>query len=140
MTLICYGLHDRGKTHRHSARITIQSSNPIEGEESDNTSDGHETSFTDEETPLINKNIRGMASPVLRAIDDDISLTTRSLKSSFSPHTRPGKHSVFMVGGTSAPVNAEEQAKGENPVENIQVWLNSKMTELTRTLFSCNFS
>ncbi|XXG42197.1 hypothetical protein AAC387_Pa01g2529 [Persea americana] len=61
-----------------------------------------------------------MASPIIWAIDDDVSLTTRSFESSFSPHTGSGKYSVFMVGETSALVNAEEQVEGENPVENIQ--------------------
>ena len=61
-----------------------------------------------------------MASPILRAIDDDVSLTTRSLESNFSPHTVPAKYFVFMAGETSALVNAEEQAEDTNPVENMQ--------------------
>ncbi|XXG88458.1 hypothetical protein AAC387_Pa12g0666 [Persea americana] len=92
----------------------------MEGEELDDASEGHETLVTNEEAPLMNKNTGGMASPVLWAIDDDVSLTTQSLGSSFSPHTRPGKYSVFMAGETSAPTNAEKQAEGENLVENIQ--------------------
>ena len=72
---------------RRSARLMAQSSNPIESEESDNASEGHETPVTDEDAPPINKNTRGMDSPVLRAIDDNVSITTRSLESSPSPHT-----------------------------------------------------
>ncbi|XXG42315.1 hypothetical protein AAC387_Pa01g2629 [Persea americana] len=104
---------------RHSARVTVQSSDCIEGEESDDVSKGHKTPVTDEDVPLINKNTGGMDSPVLQAIDDGISLTTRSLEGSLSLHTGPGKYSVFMAGETSALVNAEEQAEGGNPVENI---------------------
>ncbi|XXG47264.1 hypothetical protein AAC387_Pa02g1936 [Persea americana] len=61
---------------RRYARLTAQSSNPIESEESYKTSKGHETQVTDEDAHLINKNTGGMDSPVLWAIDDDVSLTT----------------------------------------------------------------
>ncbi|XXG47868.1 hypothetical protein AAC387_Pa02g2436 [Persea americana] len=105
---------------RRSAKITAQSSNPIESEESDNASKVHETWVIDKDAPLINKNIGGMASPILRAIDDDTSLTTQSLEGSLSPHTGPDKYSVFMAGEARALVNAEEQAEGENLVENVQ--------------------
>lgn len=58
---------------RCSARLTARSSNPAESEESDNASEGHETPVTDEDAPPTNKNTRGMDSPVLRAIDDNVS-------------------------------------------------------------------
>ncbi|XXG79862.1 hypothetical protein AAC387_Pa09g0841 [Persea americana] len=109
----------RAKCGRRSAKISTQSSNPIEGEESDNTSKGHETPVIDEDAPLTNKNTRGMASPVHVAVDDETSLTMQSLKGSLSPHTGLDKYSVFMAGEAGALVNAEEQAKGEDPVENI---------------------
>ena len=96
-----------------------QSSNPIESEESDNASEGRETPVTDEDAPLINKNTGGMDAPVLWVIDYDVSLTTRNLESSLSPYTGLSKYPVFMDEETSALVNAEEQAKVENPVENI---------------------
>ena len=67
--MVCMIMTRRG---RHSTRITARSSNPIEGEESYNASEGHETPVSDEEAPLINKNTGGTASPVLQAIDDDI--------------------------------------------------------------------
>lgn len=104
---------------RRFAKLTTQSSNPIKREESDNAFKGHETSVTDEDAPLINKNTGGMDSPIPWVIDDDVSLTTRSLESSLSPHIGPGKYPIFIAGETSAPVNAEEQAKGENSVGNI---------------------
>ena len=63
----------RGK---RSTRITVHNSNPAEGEESDNTSKGHVTPVTNDEAPLIGKNIGGMSSTVLRDIDDDVSLAT----------------------------------------------------------------
>ena len=66
----------RARRDRHFARITAQSSNPIEGEELDNAFKGHETPIMDEATPMINKNKWGMASFVLRVIDDEVSLTT----------------------------------------------------------------
>ncbi|XXG52803.1 hypothetical protein AAC387_Pa03g1023 [Persea americana] len=102
------------------AIITAQSSNPIEDEESDNDTEGHETPVIDEDAPLINKNTGRMDSPVLRAIVYNVLLTTRSLEGSLSPHTGPSKYSVFMARETSAPVNAEEQTEGEDPPENIQ--------------------
>eukprot|EP00268_Persea_americana_P011080 TRINITY_DN14606_c1_g1_i1.p1 TRINITY_DN14606_c1_g1~~TRINITY_DN14606_c1_g1_i1.p1 ORF type:complete len:133 (-),score=13.27 TRINITY_DN14606_c1_g1_i1:71-430(-) len=108
------------KCGRCFARITAQSPNPIEDEESDNASKGHETPVIDEDAPLTNKNTGRMDSPVLRAIVYNVLLTTRSLEGSLSPHTRPGKYSIFMVGETSAPVNIEEQTEGEDPPENIQ--------------------
>ncbi|XXG41553.1 hypothetical protein AAC387_Pa01g1993 [Persea americana] len=98
-----------GRRDRRSARLTAQSSNPID-----------ETLVTDENVLLIKKNTEGMDSPILRVIDDDVSLTTRSLENSFSPNTGPCKYPVFMAGEISALVNAEEQFEGENPVENIQ--------------------
>ena len=61
-----------------------------------------------------------MDSSVLRVIDDNVSLTTRNLESIPSPHTGPSKYLIFIAGETSAPVNVEEQAEGENSVENIQ--------------------
>ncbi|XXG41770.1 hypothetical protein AAC387_Pa01g2168 [Persea americana] len=88
-----------------STRSTAHNSSPVEGEESNNTSEGHVTPVTDDETLLTGKNIRGMGSPVLRDIDNDVSLASRSLKSNFSPHTGPGKYSIFMAGETSAPAN-----------------------------------
>ncbi|XXG47403.1 hypothetical protein AAC387_Pa02g2065 [Persea americana] len=86
---------------RCSARLAARSSNPIESEESDNASEGNENPVTDEDAPLINKNIGGMDSPVLWAIDGNVSLTTRSPESSPSPHTGPSKNPVFMVRETS---------------------------------------
>ncbi|XXG82304.1 hypothetical protein AAC387_Pa10g0284 [Persea americana] len=109
----------RARRGRRSARLMAQSSNPIESEELDNAFKGHETPVTDEDTPLINKNTEGMDSLVLRAIDDNVSLTTQSLESSPSPHTGPRNYPVFMARETSAPVNVEEQAEGENPVDNL---------------------
>ena len=82
---------------RHFTRITTRSSNPIQGEELDNTSKGYETPVTDEEAPLINKNTEGIASPMLQAIDDNVSLTTRSLERNFSPHTGPRRYSIFKA-------------------------------------------
>lgn len=105
---------------RRSTRLTARSSNPTKSEESANASEGHETPVTDEDAPPINKNTRGMDSLILWAIDDNVSLTTRSLESSPSPHTGPSKYPIFMAGETSAPVKVEEQAEGGNPVENIQ--------------------
>ncbi|XXG85583.1 hypothetical protein AAC387_Pa11g0633 [Persea americana] len=105
---------------RHSSRLTAQSSNPAETEELDNASEGHEPPVIDEDSPRTNKNTGGMDFPVLRAIDDNVSLTTRSPKSSRSPHTRPSKYAVFMVRETCAPVNVEEQVEGGNTTENIQ--------------------
>ena len=71
-------------------------------EESNNASKGQETSVIDEETPLVGKNIGGIDSPILRGIDDYVSLTTQSLESNFSPHARPGKYYSFMAGETSS--------------------------------------
>ena len=98
----------RARCGRRSARLTARSSNPAESEESDNALEGHETLVTDEDAPPINKNTRSMDSPVLWAIEDNVSLTTRSPKSSPSPHTRPSKYPVFMAGESSAPVNVVE--------------------------------
>ena len=109
----------RARRGRHSARLTARSSSPIESEESDNASEGHETPVTDEDAPPINKSTGGMESHILRAIDDNVSLIIRSPESSPSPYIEPSKYPVFMAGETSAPVNVEEQAEGENPVENI---------------------
>ncbi|XXG82965.1 hypothetical protein AAC387_Pa10g0836 [Persea americana] len=86
---------------RRSVRTIVRSSNPVEGTTSDNASKGHETPVTDEEAPLMNKNTGGMVSPVLWAIDDDVSLTVWNLESSFLPLTEPGKYSVFMDEETS---------------------------------------
>ena len=76
----------RARCGRRSARLTARSSNPAESEESDNALEGHETLVIDEDAPSINKNTGGMNSPVLRAIDDNVSLTTRSPESSLSPY------------------------------------------------------
>ena len=81
--MVCMTGTRRGK---RSARITVRGSNPMEGEESDNASEGHETLVIDEETPLIGKNTGGLDSPILSGIDDDVSLATQSLGSSFSTH------------------------------------------------------
>ena len=61
---------------KRSTRIIARNSNPTEGEESNNNSEGHVTPVTDNEVPLIGKNTGGMASPVLRDISDDVSLAT----------------------------------------------------------------
>ena len=61
-TIVCMTGARRGRRY---TRITAQSSNPIEGEESNNASKGHETPLTGEDAHLINKNTGGMNSPVL---------------------------------------------------------------------------
>ncbi|XXG82452.1 hypothetical protein AAC387_Pa10g0399 [Persea americana] len=122
---------------RRSVRLTGQSSNPSESEESYNASEGHETQVMDEDVSSTNENTRGMDSPILRAIDDNVSLTTRSPESSPSPHTEPDRYLVFMAGETSAPINVEEQIKGGNTTENIhdlvKQW-NGKINQITTQL------
>lgn len=86
---------------RHSTRITARNSDPAVGEESNNTFGGYVTLVTDDETLLVGENTRGISSPVLRDIDDDVSLTTQGLGSSFSPHTGLSKYLVFMARETS---------------------------------------
>ena len=78
-----------------------------------------------------------MNSPVLRAIDDNVSLNTRSPESSPSPHTGPSKYPVLMARETSAPINVEEQLEGGNSVESIQILVkqqNDKINEITTQL------
>ena len=55
----------RTRRDRCSARLTAQSSNPVESEEFDNASECHETPVTDDDAPPTNKNTGGLDSPVL---------------------------------------------------------------------------
>ena len=103
----------------------------------DNASEGNETPVTDEDTLLINKTTGGMDSPILPAIDDNISLTARSPKSSPSPHIGPRKYPVFVAGETSALVNVEEQVEDGNSIESIHDLVkqhNDKINQITTLL------
>ena len=75
----------RARRGRHSARLMARSPNPTKSEELDNASEGHETPVTNEDAPPINKNTGGMDSPLLRAIDDNVSITTQSLEAALHP-------------------------------------------------------
>lgn len=88
----------RTRCSKRSCRSAACNLEPTDGGDSDETSEGHVTSVTDDEAPLINKNTGDTSSPVLQDIDDDTSLATRSLGSSFSPHVVAGKYSVSWPG------------------------------------------
>ena len=73
IAIVCMTGARRG---RRSAKLTAQNSNLAESEESDNALEGHEIPVTNEDAAPIDRNTGGMDSPVLWAIDDNVSLTT----------------------------------------------------------------
>lgn len=81
-----------------SCRSVACNLEPTDGGDSEETSEGHVTLVTDDEAPPINKNTGATSSLVLQDIDDDTSLATQSLGSSFSPHLVARKYSVSWPG------------------------------------------